>query len=160
TKSSPSDLKDILQPASVATAGVSTESYSYDIEGRVSSKTLTLASRPAYPFVTDYIYDSMDRTRDVRYPAEYGNGSAPRKVVHQDYDVASRLSSLTVDGQSFASNIVYNAASQTASLSVGSGAFQMNESYSYDAQTGLLSGQTLTRNASPLLSLSYDYAGV
>jgi RHS repeat-associated protein len=160
TKSSPSDLKDILHPASVTTAGVSTESYSYDIEGRVSSKTLTLASRPAYPFVTDYIYDSMDRTREVRYPAEYGNGSAPRKVVHQDYDVASRLSSLTVDGQSFASNIVYNAASQTASLSVGSGAFQMNESYSYDAQTGLLSGQTLTRNASTLLSLSYDYAGV
>ena len=74
-------------------------------------------------------------------------------------DVASRLSSLTYDGQSFASNIVYNAASQTTSLSVGTGTNQVNESYRYNAQTGLLDGQTATRNGATLLNLSYDYAG-
>ena len=159
TKGSPSDLKDVTQLSSVTAAGVSTESYDYDTEGRVSSKTLTITSRASYPFVTDYIYDSLDRAKDVRYPAEYGNGSAPRKVVHHDYDVTSRLIGLTFDGQSQASNIVYNAASQTTSLSVGTGTNQVNESYSYSAQTGLLDNQTATRNGTTLLNLSYDYAG-
>src|SRR5258708_38314493 len=99
----------------------------------------------------------LDRAKAVLYPAEYGNGSA-RKVAHQDYDIASRLTGLTFDGQFFASNIVYNAASQTTSLSVGTGTNQVNESYSYNAQTGLLDNQTFTRNGITLLNLSYDYA--
>src|SRR5207253_9663070 len=118
------DLTDISQLSSVTASGISTESYGYDTEGRVSSKTLTLTSRSSYPFATDYIYDTLDRVTDVRYPAQYGNGSQPRKVVHHNYDIASRLTSLTYDGQSLASNIVYNAASQTTSLNVGSGTNQ------------------------------------
>jgi RHS repeat-associated protein len=161
TKDSPTQLRDVTQSSSVTTNGISSESYSYDSEGRVGSKTLTLTSRSSYPFVTDYIFDTLDRITDVRYPAEYGNGSQPRKLVHQDYDVASRLSSLTVDGQQQASSVVYNAASQTTSLSVGAtGANQMLEGYSYDAQTGLLAGQTAARSSTPsnpILNLSYDY---
>ena len=112
----------------------------------MSSKTLTLTSRPAHPFVTDYIYDKLDRVEDVRYPTEYGNGTQPRKLVHHNYDIASRLTSLTVDGATHASNIVYNAASQTTSLSVGAaGPNQIIESYNYDQQTGLLAGQTVAR---------------
>jgi len=156
-KSSPTDLKDTTQLSSVSASGVSTESYSYDVEGLVSSKTLTLNSRSSYPFVTDYIYDTLDRVSDVRYPAEYGNGSAPRKVAHHDYDIASRLSGLTFDGQSFASNIVYNAASQTTSLNIGAGTNQVNENYTYNTQTGLLDNQTVTRGGNTLLNLSYDY---
>ena len=38
TKGSPSDLKDVTQLSSVTAAGVSTESYSYDTEGRVEFK--------------------------------------------------------------------------------------------------------------------------
>jgi RHS repeat-associated protein len=158
TKTTGSQLLDVKQLSSVAASGVSTESYSYDTEGRVSSKTLTLTSRASYPFVTDYIYDSLDRVKDMRYPAEYGNGSAPRKLVHQDYDVASRLSGLTYDGQTQASSITYNAASQKSSLLVGTGANQVTESYGYNAQTGFLDSQTLTRAGSTLLNLSYDYA--
>ena len=162
TKSSSSDLKDVTELSSVTASGVSTESYGYDTEGRVSSQTVTLSSRSSYPFVTDYSYDSLDRATDVRYPAEYGNGSAPRKVVHHDYDIASRLISLTYDGQSFASGIVYNASSQTTSLNVGTGTNQVAENYSYNAQTGLLDNQTVARTSAPtnyLLNLSYDYAG-
>jgi len=149
----------VTQLSSVTTTGISTESYIYDSENRVSSKTLTLTSRPSYPFVTDYIFDTLDRITDVRYPAEYGNGIQPRKLVHQDYDVASRLTSLTVDGASHASNLVYNAASQTTSLKVGaSGANQITENYGYHAQTGLLDSQTVVRGgATTLLNLSYDY---
>jgi len=158
-KTSAPELKDITQLDSVTATGVSTESYAYDSEGRASSKTLTLASRSAYPFVTNYTYDTLDRVNEVRYPAEYGNGTQPRKVVHHSYDIASRLSSLTFDGQSFASNIVYNAASQTTTLNVGSGPNQITESYGYSAQTGLLDSQTVARGTATLLNLSYDYAG-
>ncbi|MGH9929017.1 MAG: RHS repeat-associated core domain-containing protein [Pyrinomonadaceae bacterium] len=160
-KDSPSQLRDVTQPSTVSTAGISTESYTYDSEGRVSSKTLTLTSRPYHPFVTDYIYDQLNRINDVRYPAEYGNGSQPRKIVHHDYDIASRLSGITVDGQAHASNIIYNAASHTQQLKVGaSGANQITENYSYDAPTGLLQSQTVVRGSgTTLLNLGYDYAG-
>jgi YD repeat-containing protein len=161
TKGSPSELKDITQISSITTVGISTESYGYDSEGRVSSKTLTLTSRPSYPFVTDYIFDTLDRITDVRYPAEYLNGTQPRKVAHHDYDLASRLTGLTVDGAAHASQIIYNASSQTTSMKVGlSGANQISENYAYNSQTGLLDNQTVVRGgATTLLNLSYDYAG-
>ena len=55
--------------------------------------------------------------------------------------------------------IVYNAASQTTSLTVGASTPNpVNKNYNYNAQTGLLENQTLTRNSSTLLNLSYDYA--
>jgi RHS repeat-associated protein len=158
TKASPSDPKDVTQLNSVSAAGVSTESYLYDTEGRVYNQTLTLSGRSSYPFLTNYSYDSLDRVTGVQYPAEYGNGSAPRKAIHHTYDIASRLTDLTYDGQSFASNIVYNGTSQTTSLNVGSGTNQITESYSYNAQTGLLDNQTVARGATTLLNLSYDYA--
>ncbi|MCA1579373.1 MAG: DUF4214 domain-containing protein [Acidobacteria bacterium] len=162
TKSSPTDLKDVTQLAGISTAGVSTETFQYDTEGRVSAKTLTVSTRAAYPFVTDYIYDTLDRTVDVRYPAQYGNGAQLRKVVHHNYDTASRLNSITFDGQWFASNINYNASGQTTSLNVGNGTNQMIENYSYDPQTGQLSGQTVARSSTPasyLMNVSYNYTG-
>jgi len=146
TKSSGSQLLDVTQLSSVATSGTTTGSYGYDSEGRVGSKTLTLTSRPSYPFVTDYIFDTLDRITDVRYPAECGNGTQPRKLIHHSYDVASRLTGLTVDGASHAPNIVYNASSQTTSLNVGvSGANQITENYAYNSQTRLLDNQTVAR---------------
>lgn len=159
TKSSGSDLKDITQLAAVVTDGISTESFHYDTLGRVDIKTLVLNYRTSYPFVTEYSYDTLDRNADVTYPAEYGNGTLPpRRIVHRDFDIASRVSSLTVGGQAHASNIVYNATSQTTSLKVGIvGTNQITESYSYDDLTGLVQSQTVTRNGSTLMNLSYEY---
>jgi RHS repeat-associated protein len=161
TKTSGTQTIDITQIASIATAGISTESYSFDSEGRLNVKTVSLNSRSSYPFVTDYIYDELNRVSDIRYPAEYGNGTQPRKVVHHDYDVASRVTGLSVDSQAFASNILYNAASQTTSLNVGvAGPNQIIETYGFAADTGLLSSQKLARYSTPtdyLLDLSYDY---
>jgi RHS repeat-associated protein len=152
---------DVSRLSSVITTGVSTDSFTYDSEGRMATRTQTLANRAGYPLVTDYIYDTLDRVTDVRYPAEYGLMNAPRKVVHHDYDIASRLSGLKFDGTDYASQLVYNASSQTASLKVGaSGANQITENYSYHAPTGSLENQTVVRGASTLLNLSYDYAGV
>src|ERR1700754_2027443 len=158
TKDTGAQLRDVTQVSSIATASVSTESYTYDPEGRISSRTLTLTSRSSYPFVTDYIYDSLDRIKNVIYPAQTGNGGAPRKTVHHDYDVASRVTGVTYDGQSQASSITYNAASSTTSLNVGTGPNQIAEAYNYNSVSGFLDSQTVARGATTLLNLSYNYA--
>lgn len=158
-----SGRKDVTQLASVNAANISTESYCFDSEGRTGSKTLTLTARSSFPMATDYSYDTLNRVTDVGYPKEYGNGTQPRKVVHQSYDVASRVSTLTVDGMTHASQIAYNAASRMTSVNVGaSGPNQIVESYEYDSQTGMLANQTVARASSPgahMLDLTYDYAG-
>lgn len=159
TKSSGAQLIDITELSSITTTGVSTEAFTFDGEGRIQTSTLTLTNRPSHPFAKQFTYDALDRLTDTLYPAEHGNGAAPRRTVHHDFDIASRLSGLTVDGQSHASNIVYNAAGNTTSLKIGaSGINQVTENYAYHAQTGLLEGQTITRNGSTLLNLSYNYA--
>jgi RHS repeat-associated protein len=157
TKTTGSQLRDVTQISSIATAGVSTESYAYDTDGRVSARTLTLTSRSSYPFVTDYIYDSLDRAKDVIYPAQTGNGGALRKTVHHNYDVASRVTGVTYDGQTQASNITYNAFSSTTSLNVGTGTNQITETYNYNSVSGYLDSQTVARGATMLMNLSYDY---
>lgn len=169
TKSSSSELKDVTQLASVVPgsgSSMSTESYTFDSEGRIDNKTLTFNNRTSYPFVTSYGYDTLGRVVNLTYPAEYGNSTQPRRVVHNDYDNASRVSGLSVDSTYHVTGIEYNAASQPTKLKIGpSGANQITENYSYDAQSGLLLGQTVVRGAdvqSPapttLLNLQYDYA--
>lgn len=160
TKDNPTQLLDVTQLSGIATSGVSAESYVYDSEGRISVKSIVINGRP--PMETDYAYDTLGRVEDITYPKrEPGVTLSPRKVVHHDYDVASHLTSLTVDGAAHASQIVYNASSQTTSMNVGlSGANQITENYAYNSQTGLLDNQTVVRGgATTLLNLSYDCAG-
>jgi YD repeat-containing protein len=55
----------------VITAGISTEENAYDAESRISDYTLTLTSRPTYPMVTSYQYDTANRITQIQYPAQY-----------------------------------------------------------------------------------------
>jgi RHS repeat-associated protein len=158
TAGQPNELRDVTQVEKVTTSGVSTESYLFDAYDRVTTRTVKLDSRLSYPMITDYVYDSIGRVTDIYYPGKDVYNNTGRKRLQPSYDIASRLTSLTVDGQSHASNITYNAASQTTSLNVGvSGANQITENYSFEAQTGLLSSQTVVRGGSALLDLTYSY---
>jgi RHS repeat-associated protein len=154
---------DLTRLDTLTTQGVSTENFDYDTAGRLSTHTLTLTSRASYPLATDYIYDSLNRVKDMRYPAQYGVLNNPRKLVHHDYDVASRLLAVKVDGASYATGITYNAASQATSVKVGAAnANQLTENYEYDDKTGLLTNQSVVRGATTttptnLLDLSYSY---
>jgi RHS repeat-associated protein len=153
---------DVTRLQKITTVGVSVEEFDYDTEGRVKEKKLTVLSRPGYPFVTNHIYDSLNRTTDTYYPAQYGFGQAPRKVVHNDYDTTSRLSALKVDGANYASQFVYNASSQATYSKIGpAGQNQITEQNTYDPTTGLISEQKVFRgaetDANRLLHLSYDY---
>jgi RHS repeat-associated protein len=134
------------------------ETNSYDVEGRISEYTLNLVS--GQPLTTSYLYDSLNRLTEVRYPAQYGVAGNPRKVVTPTYDETSRLKELKVDNQIQMSEIVYNPLSQVTQLKTGAATGNADvEQYSYDAQTGLLTNQKVIKqnNNQSLLDLSYDY---
>lgn len=143
----------------IYTQAILAEEFSYDVEGRVSTNTKTVQYRANHPFVTSYLYDTLDRVKEVTYPAQYGLAGDPRKVVAHTYDTASRLSGMTIGGQAAASDIVYNAADQTTQMKVGTaGTNQVTEDYTFDPQTGLLTNQKATKNGSTtLLDLTYQY---
>lgn len=64
----------------VTTAGLQMKDYAYDIEGRVQDYTQTITGRESYPMITSYLYDTLDRITDVRYPAQYGYGRQSEKI--------------------------------------------------------------------------------
>jgi RHS repeat-associated protein len=148
---------DITRMQSVSANNVSTETFDYDSEGRLAETNLVFASRPSYPALTEFIYDSLSRLTNTRYPAQYSVTGTPRKLVQHDYDVASRVSGLKVDGADYASQIVYNAASQTTSVKVGTGTNQTTEIYDYDPVTLLLNRQRVQLGTATLLDLNYGY---
>ena len=142
----------------IRTAGILTEEFDYDTEGRLKDYTQTVDGRANYPMAVSYLYDTLNRVKEVRYPAQYGLVGSPRKIVEHSYDTASRLSTLKVDSQEVAGNIVYNASDQTTSIKVGAaGTHQVTENYTFDAQTGLLTNQKALKNGQTLLDLSYEY---
>ena len=138
----------------VVSSGMGNETFVYDGEGRMAQSTQTFVGREGYPLVKNYVWDSLDRIKELYYPVQYG-GSGLAKKVEPTYDIASRLDSLKFDGTTFASNPVYNASSQVESLNVGS--FKQ-ETYAYDPQTGLLVNQQVKQGANINLTLGYSYA--
>ncbi len=152
---------DVMRRQNVTAAGVSREEFFYDDgDNRPTRRRLTMlerADQANYPMDVDYVYDALDRVVDVRYPLQYNRPNPGRKVVHHDYDNASRLTGLQVDGASYASGIAYDPSSQANSINVGNGAQQVLESFTYDTQTGQLANQKVQRGPTALLNLSYDY---
>lgn len=144
----------------IESTGLVKEEYIYDTEGRVSDYNQTITGYgSSYELKTSYTFDTLNRVTDITYPKQYGISGSPRKDVQNSYDVASRLSTLKVDSQQQAGDIIYNVFSQATSMNIGpSGTNQINESSTFDPQTGLLTNQKVTRNSVNLLDLSYDYA--
>lgn len=134
--------------------GMGNETFSYDSEGRLSQASQTFPGRTSYPLVTDYLWDSLDRSQELNYPAQWGVSGNPRKKVEPLYDMASRVDTLKYDAANYASGFVYNAASQVESLNVGS---QITESYTFDGSTGLLFEQEVKKGATTHLKLKYNY---
>jgi hypothetical protein len=125
----------------VTNGNVSDENY-YDAEGRVITTTRKLINKNNFAMTTNRTYDSLNRGLTIQYPAQTGLPGSPTKVITHSYDNASRLASLSFNGQQQASGFVYNASSQTTSLNVGvAGANQVNEQFTFDPQTGLLTNQ-------------------
>jgi len=152
----------------IRTAGLLTEDFTYDAESRIIENKQTVAYRDNYPMTVNYLYDTLDRIKEVHYPGQYGPLGGVRKIVEHTYDTASRLTRLrygtTASMIQQAGDIVYNASDQTTSVNIGTpDANQVNEQYTFDQQTGLLTNQkvirgTSNRNTRPSLALA-NYAG-
>ena len=126
---------------------------------KLYESTETVDGRTSYPMTMTYLYDSLDRTKEVRYPAQYGLSGSPRKIIEPTYDTASRLSSLKVDSVVQAGDIIYNSSDQMESIKIGTaGTNQVTETYQYDGLSGLLTNQKVIKGGNNLLDLNYDYA--
>ena len=88
-------------------AGVSTETYTYDTEGRLSNYRMSMTGRTSYPLDTSYLYDTANRLTEARYPAQYGMAGNPRKTVKTTYDQTSRLKDLKVNNATQMDQISY-----------------------------------------------------
>lgn len=142
----------------IITAGTLTEEYSYDSQSRISEFKQTLDDYSSRPMRLNYLYDTLDRVKEITYPAQYPTFGSPRRTVARTYDSASRLSTLTYNGVQQAGDIVYNASDQTTEIKIGTaGTNQVTEQYTFDPQTGLLTNQKAIRNSTELLNLSYEY---
>jgi RHS repeat-associated protein len=144
----------------VTAIGMSTEENVYDIESRISEYRMFFAGSPSNVLTTSYLYDTVSRLTEVRYPAQYGVAGSPRKVVNIGYDEASRLKQLNVNNQIQMNEIVYNPMSQVTQLKTGASTGNADlETYGYDNQTGLLTNQTVVKanTGQSLLNLSYEY---
>jgi RHS repeat-associated protein len=154
---------DVTRLAQVTTtplrSGQATQNYSYDTEGRLATRQLICSTATtAFPALElDYAYDSLNRLTEVTYPTELG--VAGRKNIGYSYDTASGLlASLQIDGDNYASGLVYDPAGRFASITVGpAGPQQTVETYGYDPATGLLTSQQIDRGGTPLFGLGYTY---
>ncbi|NNE67398.1 MAG: peptidoglycan DD-metalloendopeptidase family protein [Pyrinomonadaceae bacterium] len=151
--------KDKESIKTVVSAGVSTETFTYDLEGRVSNYKMSLTGRTSYPLETSYLYDTANRLTEVRYPAQYGMSGNTRKEVNVTYDQTSRLKDLKVDNVAQMDQISYNDFGQATSIRIGGGASNpMTEQYTFDANTGLMTNQKVKKGATTKMDLSYYYA--
>lgn len=153
---------DKTRIAQIRTDGLLTEDFLYDAESRVSEYKQTVDYRANYAMKVNYLYDSLDRIKEITYPAQYGPTGGGRKIVAHTYDSASRLTTLKYGTATSmtdqAGNIDYNASDQTTEIKIGeAGANQVTENYTFDPTTGLLTNQKASRNGTDLLNLSYEY---
>ena len=71
---------DVTRVSRITAAGVGTEEYGYDAEGRLDSKRVTPANWPSNPLTIGYLYDSLDRLTEITYPPQYGIAGSPRAL--------------------------------------------------------------------------------
>jgi RHS repeat-associated protein len=146
----------------IRTDGILTEDIVYDNESRIQHYTQTVDYRTTRPMMVSYLYDTVNRIKEVTYPDQYGLAGDPRKIVKHHYDSASRLTRLEYGTATSmadqAGDIVYNSADQTSSIRIGALGFnEVTEEFTYDPQTGFLQNQRAVRNGVDLLNLSYEY---
>jgi RHS repeat-associated protein len=132
------------------------QDYSYDVEGRLSSKAS--ACKTGQPLAIDYGYDSLSRITSRTYPVEYGTQALARRVVSSNIGIGALVTSVKVDDAFVASQVQYDPSGPVSSLVMGEGNPQSTlDTFSFDPNTGRLGAQTVKRGATDLLDLTYGY---
>jgi RHS repeat-associated protein len=127
-----------------ATAGIETDTLTYDLLGRTASVSKNVTGAKNYSLT--YGYNLGNELATLTYPSG--------RVVTQNYDAIGRLSQLNDGVRTYANQFSYNPAQQVLGYTAGN---SVQGTFGYPAP--LLQLQTLTYVKSPttLLSLTYGY---
>jgi RHS repeat-associated protein len=134
----------------VITDAAGTESYSYDLLGRLSTRTRLLDSRS---YSSQYLYNTANQMTTLIYPSG--------KRLRMNHDGRGRMSGLDkVDTAgsvlaSYMSGVNYRVEGMMSGLTLGNG---VAESYDYSPDRLQMISQTAMKGASTLLNLTYSYA--
>ena len=128
----------------LATAGVETDTFTYDQLGRAASVSKNVTGAKIYNLT--YGYNLGNELSTLTYPSG--------RVVTQSHDAIGRLSQLNDAVRTYANQFSYNPAQQVLGYTAGNG---VQGTFGYSS--ALLQLQTLTYTKSPntLFSLSYGY---
>lgn len=125
--------------------GLGTESYSYDLLGRVTQVQKVIDN---VTYTTSFTFNLASQPVNLTYPSG--------RVVKNNYDAIGRPSSVQNYSTSanYASSIAYNTANQVTGFTYGNG---ITASYGYSAQRLQLTSTSYSQSGTSLLSLSYGY---
>lgn len=128
----------------LATTGVETDTFTYDLLGRTTSVSKNITGAKTYNL--GYSYNLGNEVSTLTYPSG--------RVVTQNYDAIGRLSQLNDGIRTYANQFSYNPAQQVLGFSTGNG---VQGTFGYSSS--LLQLQTLSyvKGANTLFSLSYGY---
>jgi RHS repeat-associated protein len=125
------------------TDGVGSESYTYDVMGRVTQLQKTISGTV---YTTSYAYNYADEETSITYPSG--------RVVQQSYDPIGRLAAVSNGGTNYASGFAYNTASQVTGVNYGNG---VAAAFGYSPNRLQMQSLSYTKASQTLFSLAYAY---
>jgi RHS repeat-associated protein len=117
----------------------------YDALDRLRAQTWTFQGKP---YGTTYTYDSAGCLTQIGYPTQ--------STVTQTCDAANRVKSVTLNGATLISNVVYHPSGEPRVITYPSG---RSVTYGYDDRARMKSATT-SGFPSPVLGLAYTYDGL
>lgn len=128
----------------LATAGIETDTFTYDLLGRTTKVSKNVTGAKTYDTV--YGYNLGNEVSSVTYPSG--------RVVTQTYDVIGRLSRLNDTVRTYANTFSYNPAQQVLAYSAGN---SVDSTFAYSDSRLQLQTLAYTKGANTLFSLGYGY---
>ncbi len=125
------------------TDGVGSESYTYDLLGRVTQVQKVISGTN---YTMRYAYNLAGELTSIAYPSN--------RVVQQSYDMIGRLSAIASGTTNYASAFSYNQAGQVTGFNYGNG---VTTSLGYSPERLQLQTLSYTKPGQTLFSLSYGY---
>jgi RHS repeat-associated protein len=125
------------------TDGVGSESYTYDVMGRVTQLQRTITGTT---YTTGYAYNYADEETSITYPSG--------RVVQQSYDPIGRMTAVVSGGTNYASGFAYNTASQVTGVNYGNG---VAAAFGYSPDRLQTQSLSYTKASQTLFGLTYAY---
>lgn len=126
------------------TDGLGSESYTYDILGRVT-QLQKVVNGTTYPI--NYGFNLVGSVTSLTYPSG--------RIVTPNYDNIGRLSSLSSGSTNLVSNLTYDALFGPTGFTYGNGVSAVT---GYSANRGQLTSMTYSKSSQTLFGLTYSYA--